>query len=103
MRLHNQMYTMLKYTGRKDNGVNLLGHYTPIDQQCELFSILVGWGYDKIRQLIDCKTFDEYLAMADSSLNLVLMPMGRLAACNMAKNWTFRFLTAPFHAKLQRL
>ncbi len=95
MRLHNQMYAMLQYTGKKDNGVNLLGNYTAIDPQCELFEILKSWGCGKVRQLFDCKTFEEYRAMADSSLNLVLAPMGRLAACSMAEKLDIPFLDSP--------
>jgi nitrogenase molybdenum-iron protein alpha/beta subunit len=95
MRLHNQMYTLLEYTGKKDNSINLLGNYTAIDQQCELYTVLAGWGFDKVRQLFDCKTFAEYRAMADSSLNLVLMPTGRLAACKMAEILDIPFLDSP--------
>jgi hypothetical protein len=95
MRLHNQMYTLLEYTGRKDNGVNFLGNYTAIDAQCELYAILAEWGYNKIRQLFDCQTFEDYQALADSSLNLVLMPMGRLAASNMAERLDIPFLNSP--------
>lgn len=92
MHLHGQMCTLLEYTGKKDNGVNFLGNYTAIDPQCELYTILKGLGFGKVRQLFDCKTFEEYRAMADSSLNLVLMPMGRLSACNMAEKLDIPFL-----------
>jgi hypothetical protein len=95
MRLHNQMYSLLEYTGKKDNSVNLLGNYTAIDPQCELYAILAEWGFDRVRQLFDCKTFEEYRAMANSRLNLVLMPMGRLAACHMAEKLDIPFLDSP--------
>jgi hypothetical protein len=95
MRMHNQMYTLLEYTGRKDNCVNLLGHYTAIDPKCELFSVLAEWGFDGVRQLFDCKTFEEYRELADSSLNLVLMPMGGHAACSMAEKLDIPFLDSP--------
>jgi hypothetical protein len=84
MKKHNQMYEFLEYTGRKDDSINIIGNYVSLDKDCELFSVLAGWGLHKVRQLFDCRTYDEYRQMADSRLNLVLMRMGTLAARNMA-------------------
>lgn len=83
MRTHDQIYSFLEHTGKKDNGINLIGNYVSLDQESELFTILYDWGIHHVRQLISCRTFDEYMQLADSRLNIVLMPMGRLAAENM--------------------
>jgi nitrogenase molybdenum-iron protein alpha/beta subunit len=85
MRKHNQMYEFLEHTGKKDDGINLLGNYVSLDKECELFDVLSGWGIHTVRQLFECKTYSEYQEMADSSLNLVLMRMGCYAAENMVK------------------
>ncbi len=92
MRKHQQMYGLLEYTGKKDDGINMIGNYVPIDENSELFPVLTGWGIHRVRQLFSCRTFEEYQALADSRLNLVLMPMGKLAAQDMAER-----LDIPWH------
>lgn len=95
MRKHNQMYELLEATGRKDEAINLIGNYVPIDEECELFDLLAAWGIGEVRQLISCRTYEEYQQLADSRLNLVLMPMGRLAAQNMAKKLNIPYYYNP--------
>jgi nitrogenase molybdenum-iron protein alpha/beta subunit len=85
MKKHNQLYEFLEYTGIKDDGINIIGNYVSLDKDCELFSVLSGWNLYKVRQLFDCRTYDEYRQLADSRLNLVLMRMGTLAAQSMAE------------------
>ncbi len=85
MQIHNQLYTFLKPSPNRDNGINFIGHYSSIDQNCELYSVLSDWGIYPIRQLFDLKSFTEYQQMANSRLNLILMPMGKLAAHNMTE------------------
>jgi len=84
MRIHSQIYGLLEYTGKKSNSVNFIGNRVPVDPESELFRVLSGWGIEQEYQRIDRKTFDEFLKMADSRLNLVLNPMAKFAAQNMA-------------------
>lgn len=84
MRMHDQLYSFLEYSGKKDDGVNLIGNYVALDPESELFTVLAACGIHHVRQIFDCRTYADYLKLADSCLNLVLMPMGRLAAQNMA-------------------
>lgn len=85
MRMHDQLYSFLQYSGKKDDGINFIGNFISIDQDCELFEVLSGWGIHHVRQIFECKTFNEFQQMADSRLDLVLMPMGVLAGQNMVK------------------
>ena len=84
MRINNQIYGLLEYTGKKDSGINIIGSFVPIDAESELYGFLCGLGIGKIRQMCKCNTFEEFLKMADSRLNLVMSPMAILAAQNMA-------------------
>jgi nitrogenase molybdenum-iron protein alpha/beta subunit len=92
MRNNDQIYGLLEYTGKKDNGVNLVGSYESFDADSEFFRVLSGWGIDKVRQLYQCKTFADFMQMADSRLNLVMARMGRLAAQNMAEKLDIPYL-----------
>jgi len=91
MRIHSQVYGLLDYTGKKDKGINLIGHFEPIDAESELFSVLSGWRVNKVRQLFDRKTFEEFQQMADSSLTLVLTPNEQMAAENMKRKLDIPF------------
>jgi nitrogenase molybdenum-iron protein alpha/beta subunit len=84
MRINSQIYGLLEYTGKKDSGINIIGSLMPVDVDSELANFLSSMGVSKIRQLCRCKTFGDFLELADSRLNLVMSPMSNLAARNMA-------------------
>ena len=92
---HAQMYELLEPTAEQDYGVNFIGHYTSLDPQCELFSVLNVCGVREVRELFHCDTFAQYQQMAKSRLNLALMPMGILAAEDMAARLGIPFLFCP--------
>lgn len=54
----------------RDKAVNVLGGIYPLPQQNELIELLAHSGY-KIRHLSTCTTYDEFLKMAHSALNIV--------------------------------
>jgi nitrogenase molybdenum-iron protein alpha/beta subunit len=92
-KLHNQIYSLLDYTGKKDKGINMISNFAPIDAESELFRVLSGWGKYEVRQLSDRKTFAEFLQMADSRLNLLMTPMGKFAVQSMAEKLDIPYLT----------
>lgn len=91
MRTHSQLYSFIEYTGKKDNSVNIVGTFGDLEAENELFSVLADWDIKPIRQIETCKTYDEYLEMADSRLNLVLRHMGMYAAKNMEEKLDIPF------------
>ncbi len=91
-RIYSQIYGLLEYSGKKDDGVNLIGNRIAVDAESELFSVLFGWGITHVRQRIGCKTFAEYQLMADSRLNLVMTPVTQYAAQNMLRKLDIPFL-----------
>ncbi len=95
MRLQQQMYSFLEYSGKKDASVNLIGMFDPLDKECELFTVLKGMGIRHFRNLYESRTFAEYLKMADSSLNLVFSRMGVPAAKDMFERLDIPFLYSP--------
>lgn len=67
------------------NTVNLIGHFTPVNPESEIFSVIKNVGFEKVLQLSDCQSFEEYLEMRNSSHNILIKPFGRLACQNMQK------------------
>lgn len=103
MRKHKEMYELLEYTGEKDDGLNLIGHYVSLDPESELFSLLAEWRIHKVRQLFACRTFAEYQEMAASRLNLVLMPMAGTAAREMQAKLDIPYYFNPASYDLQEV
>ena len=68
-----QMYTPLRPLPKDPKAVGLVGHDRPTDENSELMRMLRGAGFS-VRDLTLCRTYDEYLQLADASLNLTYIP-----------------------------
>lgn len=60
--------------------MNLLGYFSPIIDDCELYDLLHGAGVKIIHEISRCKDYEEYQTMAEANFNLVLHPEARFAA-----------------------
>ena len=60
------------------HSVNLLGSDFPADRECELFPWLERFGFT-CRELPRCRSFDEYLEMGRSFLNITWIPQAAAA------------------------
>ena len=79
------VYELLEKRKRKGTSVNLLGSFTPYDDDSELYGVLKGLGIRNVREISRCRTFGEYQEMAEANFNLVLNPESRLAADDLMK------------------
>ncbi len=73
----------------KDGGVNILGVYEHLPDTCELHRIAA------LRHVDRYECFSDFKEMASSSLNLVLNPLGLLAAKDMEKVFGIPYLEMP--------
>lgn len=78
--VRQSLYSLLEPRRKKGNVVNLLGHFAPLLDDCELYALLRQIGVKTIHELSRCRDFDEYLTMAEANFNLVLHPEARFAA-----------------------
>lgn len=77
-----RMHTLLASLFRKESdarAVNVLGSFTPPEEGQELFEYLKSHGFE-IRHAYRCQSFDEFCAMGNSRLNLVMHPSAVPAA-----------------------
>lgn len=74
------LYSLLKREPINPRAVNLLGFFTPVNPESELFDLLHQMGIRTIRQISAMKTLDEYAKMGEANFNLVLDPESRFAA-----------------------
>lgn len=79
-----QLYRVLEPPACRDAGVTLTGSFVPLAHQ-ELGRVLQAAGRCPVRELPACKTFDEYLALAQSGLVLSVSFLGDEAARAMSE------------------
>jgi len=83
--VRQSLYSLLAPRKKKSTSCNLLGHFAPLAEDCELYELLRSVGLKKICELATCRTMSDYYAMAEANFNLVLHHEARLAAEDMEK------------------
>ena len=78
--VRQSLYSMLEPTKKKGNVVNLLGFFSPLVDDCELYDLLHSAGIKTIHEISRCRDFEEYKTMAEANFNLVLHQESRYAA-----------------------
>ena len=68
------VYSLLQFSGhRNERRINMLGNTAPFSIQSDFIKVLEKAGFE-VREIRDCKTFQEYVEMGDARLNVVLNP-----------------------------
>ena len=78
--VRQSIYSLLEPKKKKGNVVNLLGYFSPLVDDCELYELLHGAGVKTIHEISRCSDYAEYQTMAEANFNLVLHPEARFAA-----------------------
>lgn len=78
--VRQSLYSLLEPRKKKGNVVNLLGFFSPLVDDCELYDLLHQAGVKTIHEISRCRDYDEYMTMAEANFNLVLHPEARFAA-----------------------
>lgn len=74
------VYSLLKPAKKQGNAVNLLGFFSPLNDDTELYKLLKNAGLSHIRELSRTKTMEEYHKLSKANFNLLLNPEARAAA-----------------------
>ena len=78
--VRQSLYSLLEPKKKKGNVVNLLGFFSPLVDDCELYDLLRQAGVKTIHEISRCQDYDEYLTMAEANFTVVLHPEARFAA-----------------------
>ena len=78
--VRQSLYSLLEPKKKKGNVVNLLGFFSPLVNDCELYDLLRQAGVKTIHEISRCRDYEEYLTMAEANFNVVLHPEARFAA-----------------------
>ena len=77
--VRQSLYSLLEPGHKKGNVVNLLGYFSPLVDDCELYTLLQEAGVKTIHEISRCEDFEEYKKMSEANFNLVLHPEARFA------------------------
>lgn len=78
--VRQSLYSLLEPGHKKGNVVNLLGYFSPLVDDCELYTLLQEAGVKTIHEISRCEDFEEYKKMSEANFSLVLHPEARFAA-----------------------
>lgn len=78
--VRQSLYSLLEPGRKKGNVVNLLGYFSPLVDDCELYTLLQEAGVKASHEISRCEDFEEYKKMSEANFNLVLHPEARFAA-----------------------
>ncbi len=81
--VRQSIYSLLAPKKKKSTSMNILGYFGPLMDDCELYDILAGMGIKTVREISRCKSYEQYLDMAEANFNLVLNPEARYAAADI--------------------
>ena len=90
--VRQSLYSLLEPKKKKGNVVNLLGFFSPLMDDCELYGMLEKAGVKTIHEISRCKDYEEYQTMAEANFNLVLHPEARFAAEDFHENLKIPFI-----------
>lgn len=83
--VRQSLYSLLEKRKKDPRAVNLLGFFSPVSKDWEMFRYLEAAGVRRIRQISECGSYGEFLEMAEANFNLVLYDECRPAAEDLAR------------------
>ena len=97
------IYSLLEPAERNPRAANLLGYFSPLREESELYALLQAAGLRKIQEISRMQTFEEYKELAKANFNLILHPEARLAAEDMEKRLGIPFLEMQRQYRLDKI
>ena len=81
--VRKSVYSLLEKGKKKSDTCNILGFFSPLSDECELYPMLKSVGINSIQEISRCKDFNEYTKLSNANFNLVLNAEARSAADDM--------------------
>lgn len=83
--VRQSVYALLERDFVDNRAVNIMGYFSHLQDDCELYELLSYVGIMRINEIGRCQTFLEYQKMGQANFNLVLNPEARFAAQDLQK------------------
>ena len=92
--MRSQLYAALEVKEKNPKQINIIGNCYAKSHDSELYTLLEKNGYT-IKDICTCKTYQEYKSMAESSLNLYMLPQATLAVQKLEKRLNQKSIYIP--------
>ena len=83
--VRRSVYSLLQPREKVPTSANILGFFSPLRDDSELYALLKSAGVRTVREISRCADYAEYQAMAEANFNLILNQEARHAAADMQK------------------
>lgn len=93
--MQRDMYDFLQAPLLRDRSIALIGTFQPIAVESEIHAMLKASGWQALRHISNCRSFEEFQQLGAASLNLVTRPEGLAAAQNLFEKHGTPFVFAP--------
>ncbi|MBS3936623.1 MAG: hypothetical protein KGZ43_10670 [Sulfuritalea sp.] len=94
-RVQRDMYDLLQAPLSRDRSIALVGTFQPIAAESEIHAMLKAAGWQALRHIANCRSFEEFQRLGAASLNLATRPEGLAAAQNLLEKYGTPFIFAP--------
>lgn len=92
--MRRQLYSLIKPLPKNNKSVNIIGNNIPTDSSSDLIMFLAGQGI-QVRDITACRSYDEYLQMGESIINISYNPMMKPGGEVISKNLEQKHLYLP--------
>ena len=93
-KLRIAMYSCLEPEENKERSLNIIGNDLKIIENCEILSHIKTFGYE-IKDITLCNSYEEYLSMAKSRVNLVSYPQARPGGQLLSERMSMEYFYFP--------
>ena len=90
--VRKSIYSLLEPQKRVSNECNILGFFSSLEDNNEIYPILKAAGIKKIHEIGRCKTFEDYKQLSRANFSIVLNSEARAAAQDMEERLGIPFI-----------
>lgn len=94
-KLREGLYKPLPMREKNLKQINIIGNDFPTREETQLKQIAKAAGYT-VKDITECDTYEEYLSMSESFLNIVCYPLAKYGAERLSKRLGMKCLYLPF-------
>lgn len=92
--MRRQLYSLLKKCPLNPRSINIIGNYFPTDESSELVELIQKNGFE-LKDITRCNTYQDYLNMAESSINISYNPVAKAGGETLEKRLGQKHLYLP--------
>lgn len=93
-KMRQQLYSLLKPVSKKKKCINIIGNNFPTEESSELVRMIIENGFE-LKDITNCRTYEEYLSMAESTVNISYNPVARISGDTLQTRLSQKHLYLP--------